>query len=241
MISRQKNEINFLKERKLWFPVFGLALSGVAINNTIFYAGLERTNAATASLIVSFTPLTTMVFATILLKEKFTSRKILSVILGVIGVSIIIDITGGKLAGNLLILLAITIWGSSFSFSKMASEQGLSSIEITGWSQIVGTLVLVPFVANNNTISKYEHMNSEAIFWFVYMGILASVIAYVLHYQAIAILGAGKVAPTTNIIPFSGAVTAWFLLGDELRQSTLLGAVIVIIGILIVQLEAMDK
>lgn len=242
LYSKSKVSEGYRLNKKSLKPIIGLSITGVAVNNIIFYLGLARTNASVASFIVSFTPLTTMFFATIILHERFTRRKLISVILGIVGVSIIINYSsGGKLLGNLFILLAITIWGSSFSFSKMASDNGLSSIAITGWSQIIGTLMLLPFILNRSSISKYSSLNTETIFWFVYMGVFSSVIAYVLHYRAVADLGAGKVAPTTNIIPFSGAIAAWFLLGDPLHGFAFIGVLIVIIGVIIVQIETVEK
>ena len=73
------------------------------------------------------------------------------------------------------------------------------------------------------------------------MGIVSSVIAYVMYYHAIAILGAGKVAPTTNLIPLSGVIAAWIILGDPLRYSMIIGAILILIAVLIVQLEKIDK
>ncbi len=237
-----KDGDNFFPRHEFWFPIVGLAITGVAVNNVIFYYGLNRTSASVASLLVSFTPLTTLFFATLILNEKFTKRKLFSVMLGVIGVAIIVGFSsGGKLYGNLFIILAISIWGSSFSFSKLASNKGMSSIAITGWSQILGTIILAPFIANEKSMYKYGHLDNNLILWFIYMGIVSSVIAYVMYYHAIAILGTGKVAPTTNLIPLSGVIAAWIILGDPLRYSMIIGAILILIAVLIVQLEKFDK
>ncbi|MHA2404249.1 MAG: DMT family transporter, partial [Candidatus Kariarchaeaceae archaeon] len=82
-----------------WKNIVLLAISGVALNNVIFYLGLERTDASIASLLVSFTPLTTMIFASILLSDNLTKRRVLSVGMGILGVYIILGFTDdhGKL------------------------------------------------------------------------------------------------------------------------------------------------
>jgi drug/metabolite transporter (DMT)-like permease len=241
IFSSARVKSGFVPEKDTWIPILGLALTGVVINNIIFYSGLARTDASIAALIVAFTPLSTMLFASVMLKEKLTQRKGFSVVLGVLGVSIIFNYSSsGKLWGNLLVLLAIAIWGSSFSFSKIMSEKGLSSIAITGWSQIIGTIILVPFIIQNNSIQRYLNLNREALFWFLFMGFIASAISYILYYQAIAELGAGKVAPTTNIIPFSGYYAAWILLNDTIRIDALIGAILVICGVIIVQQETVE-
>lgn len=227
------------KTGKEWAYLVGLSMTGVAVNNTIFYYGLERTNASIASMIVSLNPLMTMIFAVILLGERFTKRKGISVLLGIIGVSLIIGFEGssGRIQGNLLVLLGITIWGSSFSFSRKCTDAGLSSVAVTGLSEIIGTLFLLPVIIQDNSLPKYQHLNWETLFWFFFMGILSSVIAYVLHYQAIAVFGASRVAPSTNIIPFSGAITSLILLGEHLEGSPILGLIFVLAGVYIVQSE----
>ncbi|MFV2014838.1 MAG: DMT family transporter, partial [Candidatus Heimdallarchaeota archaeon] len=154
VLSRNRDDI--IPSKEMWLPLIGLSITGVSINNVIFYAGLGLTDASIASLLVSINPLATMLSAAILLNEKMTSRKYLSVILGMIGVAIVIGFgaNAGNIKGNLLILVAVTIWGASFSFSKISSDYGLSSIAITGWSVIIGTFTLLPFVKNR---SSYLH------------------------------------------------------------------------------------
>jgi len=240
LIYLNQNQSNIIpKEKSTWMKIFGLSLTGVAVNNSIFYFGLSHTDASIASLIVSLNPLMTMLFAVVMLGERFTKRKGYSVILGIIGVGLIIGFSGntGQLEGNLLILLGITIWGSSFSFSRLASEAGMSSIAITGWSEILGTVFLLPVVMLGHPLSKISLIHGHILFWFFFMGVLSSVIAYILHYQAISVLGASTVAPSTNIIPLSGALTSFFLLGEKLKGYPLIGALFIIIGVIIVQLE----
>ena len=227
------------KNRYSWLMIFGLSLSGVAVNNSIFYFGLSKTTASMASMIVSLNPIMTMLFAVLFLNEKFSTKKIISVILGIIGISIVIGFDGnfGQIQGNLLILIAVTIWGSSFTFSKKASENGLSAIAITGWSEIIGTIFLSPSIFIFNTFEKIELLNGEILNWFIFLGVLSSVIAYIIHYQAISIYGASKVAPSVNIIPISGVITAYFILGENISLSLFLGGLIVMIGVFLVQFE----
>ena len=108
------------KNRYSWLMIFGLSLSGVAVNNSIFYFGLSKTTASMASMIVSLNPIMTMLFAVLFLNEKFSTKKIISVILGIIGISIVIGFDGnfGQIQGNLLILIAVTIWGHHLHSQK---------------------------------------------------------------------------------------------------------------------------
>ena len=101
----------------------------------------------------------------------------------------------------------------------------------------MGTIFLSPSIFIFNTFEKIELLNGEILNWFIFLGVLSSVIAYIIHYQAISIYGASKVAPSVNIIPISGVITAYFILGENISLSLFLGGLIVIIGVFLVQFE----
>ena len=240
LIYGMKKTDNFIpRDKKSWMYIVGLSLTGVVVNNLIFYIGLSMTTASIASLLVSINPMMTMIFGVILLGESMSRKKILSVILGIIGVVFIVGISQsrGSLVGNLVILGAATIWGSSFSFSKKASNVGISSIAITGWSEIIGAIILLPLMISSNSLSKYSKMSDEVIFWFLFMAILSSVIAYIIHYKAIEVFGAGKIAPSINIITFSGAFAAFILLGDTIDISAVVGLILILTGVFVVHMD----
>ena len=225
-------------DRRVWLDILGLSITGVAANNTIFYFGLERTTSSVASLIVGIAPLSAVVFARIFLKEELTARKIIALILGISGVVFIVGLEDtGMIVGNLFIIVAVTIWGSSFVFSKRASQSGLSAIAITAWSEIVGTALLIPFVINGSVFSKFSQTTFELIWWLFFLGILSSVFAYILYYFAVSKLGSGKISINLNLIPIAGAITAWFVFGDTLSVFAILGIILVIAGVLTIQSE----
>lgn len=236
------NRDDIIPNRKSFLPLIGLSLTGVSVNNIIFYSGLGKTDASIASLLVSINPLATMLSAVILLNEKMTKTKYLSVLLGILGVAIVIGFSGdtGNFEGNILIIIAVTIWGISFSFSKIVSNHGLSSIAITGWSVIIGTITLLPFVLNKPTYNRFVESsnNIEVQVWFIFLGIISSVFAYIIHYKAIEVLGPGKVAPSTNLISVSGVVFAFIILKESIKGSPILGFLIIMFGVYLVQKQS---
>jgi drug/metabolite transporter (DMT)-like permease len=237
ILSLKRDDI--IPSRSMILPLIGLSITGVSLNNVIFYSGLASTDASIASLLVSINPLATMLSAVLFLNEKMTRTKYLSVILGMIGVAIVIGFSGdtGNFEGNILIVIAVTIWGMSFSFSKISSNNGLSSIAVTGWSVIFGTITLLPFVMNKPTYNRLvdSSSNLEVQIRFGFLGIDSSVFAYIIHYKAIEVLGPGKVAPSTNIIPVSGVIFAFLILHETIKGSPVLGFLIILIGVYLVQ------
>lgn len=245
LFYRIKVGLDIFPTRKSWQYLVGLSITGVSINNLIFYFGLQQTDASTASILVSFNPLTTMIIAVIFLGESMTQRKWISVISGTIGVAFILGLSigYGTLIGNVFITIGVTIWGASFTFSKKASNVGMSSIAITGWSEILGTLTLIPFVLNQDGFHQFSQIpqNTEVIIWFIILGIFSSFLSYILHYKAVEVFGPGKIAPSTNIIPLSGAIAAYFILGDLVSPLIVIGFILIVFAVFIVQTEVIDQ
>lgn len=226
-------------KKESWKSLLGLSITGVSLNNVIFYLGLEQTDASVASLLVGLNPLVTMLFAIWMVGERLTMRKLISVLIGIVGVFLIVgnDLTPGGLVGNLLIILAASIWAVSFSFTKIASRSGLSSITITGWSIVVGTFILFPFQAARGRLAI--EFSQEIIQWLVFMGVVSSVFAYIVHYKAIEVFGPSRVAPSTNIIPLSGAIASYAILHESLSPLVLIGGTLIVMGVIFAQLEGM--
>lgn len=72
-------------QRKDWGKFIVCALSGIALNQTLFTKGLTKTSAIHASLLTLATPILVSFFALWVLKEKFTISKAFGLLLGVSG------------------------------------------------------------------------------------------------------------------------------------------------------------
>ena len=84
---------------------------GVAVNMLAFFEGLKHTSPIHGSLFMLLCPILILVFGTLIIKEKITSKKIFGVILGLIGATILIVYSGtssdkvASLYGDSLIML----------------------------------------------------------------------------------------------------------------------------------------
>src|SRR5690606_26380703 len=75
-------------------------VSGVAINQLMFFHGLMRTTPVHASIIMVATPILVLVLSGVLLGERITPNKALGVALGAIGALMLIFLGSGHEAGS---------------------------------------------------------------------------------------------------------------------------------------------
>jgi len=99
----------------------GCALLGVTFNQILFLEGLSRTTPAHSALICSQIPLFTLVGALILRSERLTARKLVGLLVGMVGVLVLLEadrfhLDARYLAGDLLTLANAVSYGLFVAF-----------------------------------------------------------------------------------------------------------------------------
>lgn len=108
--------------REDWRPrtrrdVLGVLVTGIpvlGVSNALLFTGQQFTTSAVASIIFSFAPVLTPVFAFFLLAdERISARGVVGLLVGLLGVAIVIDVDpqtllAGDLTGQLILLCGAT-------------------------------------------------------------------------------------------------------------------------------------
>lgn len=236
--SRTKREWHMIKNN--WLAVIVMAITGVACFNTLVYIALHYTTSINASLMNSSTPIIIYILSFIFLKERLSKYQILGTTLSLTGVLFIIS--GGSLQslmqfsfnkGDLIVLFAVVCWGVYSLLVKQYAGRlpGYSTFLIT---IAFGALMLLPFTI-------YELLTtSVAIVWspstigaILYVGIVASIIAFLSWNSGVVALGANKASIYLNFIPLFAAIFAVIFLHEELLISQIIGGIAVICGVLL--------
>src|SRR5215212_4654977 len=100
--------------KQLW-QVLGVGFVGYGISLSLQFLGTKLSTAANGSLVTSATPAFVLVFAAILLREKITLLRLISLLLATLGVIAVIDPRSAQLnpdlfLGNLSLIGAAVTW-----------------------------------------------------------------------------------------------------------------------------------
>lgn len=239
---RTKNEWPMLK--KHIGAIIVLALTGVAAFNTLVYMGLHYTTSINASLMNSSTPITIYILSFIFLKERLTKFQLFGTLLSLAGVLFIIS--DGSLEtllafsfnkGDLIVLVAVFCWSVySLLIKKYAGKlPGYSTFLVT---IALGALMLLPF-------SVYELLTtSQTIIWgastigaIFYVGIIASIVAFLSWNTGVVALGANKAGIYLNFIPVFATIFAVLFLDEQLLVAQIIGGIAVIAGVFITTIK----
>ena len=86
----------FVKKESVPFKdlllLFGASMFGIVINQFAFLEGLSRSSVIDTGILLTITPIITMLFAALFLKEPITGRKILGVLVGLSGALLLVFI-----------------------------------------------------------------------------------------------------------------------------------------------------
>lgn len=236
MCYRAENRMPRL-EKKHILPVAFLGLNGVFIYSFFFFTGLQTIPAGRAALIVACIPVCISIISAIFFKEKFGPLRVVGALTSLVGVSVVIAdgnplaiLAGSVNRGDFMILGCVASW-TAYSLGGRAVMKSLNPLSAVTWSSIFGTCMLFP-VALMNGLS-HDIVAARPLDWFclVYLGILATALAYYWYYNAISIIGASRAGIFINTVPVFAVIMGFLILGEPIHLSLATGGLMVVTGV----------
>lgn len=216
-----------------------LLLGGVGnvLYQVAFIIGIDWTYAGNASLLLSTTPVWTVMLSAAA-GHEYPSR---SVVFGVTGtlIGMMFVVAGGgeqlslgsdTLRGDLLMIVASVLW-SVYTVLGAAPVVRYGALRMTTWTLWVGTPILVIMGIPSLGATDLTGVTLGAWLGVVYAGLFAIALAYVLWYHGVERLGNSRTAVYSNLVPVWALITAWVWLGERPSGLQLVGAVCILLGL----------
>ena len=212
------------------------ALANNALYLGLGYTGLKTVSAGLGGLIVSANPVFTAVLAALVLNEALTWRKVLGLLLGVVGVAFIvwhrISVGTDHLDGIVFTLASLASIVTGTILFKLLAPKGSLWIG-NGIQNIAGGLALLPFAFTLSSVSEIvPSMRLLGAFVFLVFG--GSILAYLLWFHLLKVCGATAASAYHFLMPPLGMLFAFLVLGEHVAFRDLLGIIPVALGIYLV-------
>lgn len=236
MCCRSQGKLPKLEKKQI-LPVAFLGLNGVFIYSYFFFTGLQTIAAGRAALIVACIPVCISIISALFFKEKFGPIRIIGALTSLIGVSVVIAdgnpfalLSGGVSRGDFMILGCVASW-TAYSIGGRFVMKSLAPLTAVAWSCIFGTIMLFP-VAITHGLAQ-DLMAARFIDWvcIIYLGVLATGLAYYWYYDAISIIGPSRAGIFINTVPVFAVIMGFFMLGEPIHLSLITGGVMVVTGV----------
>jgi drug/metabolite transporter (DMT)-like permease len=226
-------------ERRDWPMVAGLGLTAVAGYNWLFLTGLTLAPASDGAIIVpGLAPVFTAVLAGIVLRERLGWRGMLGLAVAAVGLYLVVAPSGGtderRLLGDALFVAGAALWGVYSVLARVASRR-FNAVSTTLYGTALGTMVLIPPALLEGGAASLLRAPTDALVGMAYLAIFGTVGAFVLLNLGVARIGAARASAFALLVPVVGVLSSVALLGETLGPTTLIGGVIVLIGLWLIE------
>ena len=216
-----------------------LAFLGVSLFQSLVYLGLRSTEAVNAVLLNSSLPLVILLCSWAIEREKASARQVAGMLVSLAGILVILSRGDAATllqlelhAGDIWILLAMPVWGVYSVLLKRAPAQ-LSGLELLFVISLAGTLMLLPAVVLSANYTTPNWPGEAAALGVVYMGVCASILAFLFWNRGVAAVGANAAGFTIHLLPAFGTLLAILLLGERFAAFHAAGIITIVAGVLL--------
>jgi drug/metabolite transporter (DMT)-like permease len=234
--------------KKNWKVLVLTGLTGPFLSQVLQYIGLNMTTAAEALLLLNTSPIFAVVLAYAFISEPITLDKIGGLLLATLGVSLIV--IGGtpvdtgfgfiRLLGDGIIVVSTFLFAVNGIAGKVA-VRSVDSISVTTFSTIIAVpcIWICAFVSEDVTVVFRLSLNAWLII--VWVGVVNSVIAFILYYESMKYIEASRVQIALNLISVWGVLMSVLVLGETTSVIQIIGGALTIIGVIVAQRMIRDN
>lgn len=222
------------------FPrIIGAALFGVALNQLTFFKGLSMTSPISASVIMVTAPILVLILSTILIKEKIEIKKVIGIIIGLTGTSILIlygkDIENSPNAGygNFLVFINAASYAVYLILIKKLITK-YHAFTFIKWIYTFGFLFVLPFGYQELAEVNWASIPANIYYNIGFVVLFTTFFAYLINLMAMKELKPTTLSVFIYLQPLFAAIISIVLQKDELNFVKVISAVLIFVGVYLV-------
>lgn len=217
--------------------LLGLGVLGNCVYQIFFIEGIERTGAGTASLILAASPAVIAVMGRVRGSEQITRRGAAGIVLSIAGVGLVMLGTGtaagqGSLTGDLLLFVGCVVW-ALFTVLLVPYTQRVDGVQLSALTMLGGALPMALVAAPELARVAWRDVTPGGWGAVAYSSLAALVVAYLIWYRGVRVIGPTRTALFGNLQPFIALLVAWLWFKEVPTAVQGVGAAAITAGILL--------
>jgi len=207
-----------------------------------FIFGLDWTRAGNASLLLSTTPIWTVILSGVAGHERPTRWVLVGVlgtlvgmVLVVLGRGDVVSLSSETVRGDLLMVVASILW-SIYTVAGRGPVGRYGPLRMTVWTVWIGAPIIVGLGLPSLLQVDVGSISPTVWAGVAYSGFLSIGLAYLLWYRGVQRLGNNRTAIYSNLVPVAALLVAWLWLAEVPTPAQLLGAAVILAGLTIARL-----
>ena len=220
-----------------WKLVTLLAILSVSVFNSFIYHAVQYTPALNVILVTAVIPAATVLTSWLLFRDHIAWRIVVGSFVAFAGIiaimskgdpSILLGLAFNR--GDLFALVSVVAWALYIAlFRKLPGE-----LHPVGFMQaiiIIGLVFIVPFYGREVIAGDVLVVSRTAILGILYVGVFASVLAFIFFNKGVAAVGGSRAAQFNYLTPVFGGAMAIAFLGESLEWFHALGVALIFPGV----------
>lgn len=222
--------------------LFIAAFFGVFLNQFLFIKGLSFSSPIDASIIMTSNPILVLVVASIVLKERITTLKIIGIIAGACGALLLVggngfgEFKGEYLWGNILLLINSVSFAAYMVYAKPLMQK-YDPVYVLKWTFLFGAILYIPFGFDNFMEVNWSTMPIKVILALAYIVLITTISTYFLVNYGLKHLKSTTVSIYIYVQPVVSALTAIVAGVDTLSWLNISASLLVFSGVYLVSVN----
>lgn len=230
----------FAKNLKDEFMLFLAGLSGGSLYFLTENAALRFTYATNVSILISVTPLITIILNSLFFHQKLSRSMLGGASLALTGVTMVV-LNGNasfKIApiGDILTLIAAFFWAVYSVILKYLGRREYSPLFITRKVFFYGLVGIAPYLPFSGSGMHLDLLSRPEVYGnLLFLGVFASMICFLAWNKVVEVIGPDKASNYIYLNPIGTIITAVIFLKEPLSWVAVTGAAITIAGVVIAE------
>jgi len=222
--------------RKDMKRMFIAAFFGIALNQIMFFEGLNLTTPINASIIMVGTPIFVLLMSSFLIGEKITGRKTIGIILGFSGAAFLIlrngsfSLSSDTELGNLFILINASSYGLFLVLVKPLMKK-YKPLTVMKWVFTFGLIFVIPVSWKQISSADFGAIPFNIWLSITYVILFTTILAYFLNNYSLQ-----KISPTATssymyLQPIIASLVAIAAGKDRLNLTEIIAGILIFTGV----------
>jgi drug/metabolite transporter (DMT)-like permease len=223
------------KIRRRWRSFLILGFLNAAVPFSLISAAEIHLTASLAAILNSSTVMFTAMVAAIWMGDVLTASKLVGIVLGIVGVTVLVGWDPIPLNGVVLLSVAAMLVASlSYALGATYVKSSFSGIPPLGMA--IGQLGAATALLLPSSVVSFpgEVPSSAVIFSMLGLALLSTAAAYLIYFRLIENVGPTSTVTVTLLVPVFGLVFGVLLLDEPFGPGTLAGLGIILSSVVLI-------
>ena len=214
-------------------------LFGVAINQMLFFEGLNLTTPINAAVIMVSNPILVLLFGIVFATERFSTKKGIGVALGALGAIVLIT-NGGQLSlnkehfcGNIMVFFNASSYAVYLVLVKTLMQK-YKPITVISWVFLFGIIFVIPFGWSDFQAIQWATMPSGILWRVAFVVVGTTFLAYLFNIYGLKTLNPSTVSTYIYLQPVLASIVAIIASSDSLDLTKICSTVLIFLGVYLV-------